>query len=349
MAHELDYSKGSAAIAYNIEGGTPWHKEGVVMNGRFTGEQALETSGINFDVELQKLVTEQGSVTNEYRAVVRTDTNKILGVVSDKYTALQNREAVAFFDPLTKDNKAIFETAGALQEGKVIWLLAKLDSEPIKIIKDDYINQYLLFTNNHTGMGAARARFTPIRVVCANTLGWAMGKGVKEEIAVKHTGDVAARVAFAAELLAKAGLFYNEMTEGYREMARVNITSKQLIAYIKESLRPYTSTKVNELTGEGLELEEETSSRRLLQEVDKVLNLVETGKGADIKGVRGTLWGAYNGVTEYVDHHKAVNSRISATQYIGFGVGRMVKQKAISLAFDHIKHPTKSKLALANF
>lgn len=348
MAHELDYSKGRAAIAYNIEGGTPWHKDGVAINGRFAGEEALEVSGINFDVELQELATTQGNVATDYRAVVRTDTNKILGVVSDKYAALQNRESVAFFDPLIKDNKAIFETAGALQGGKVIWLLAKLDSDPIKIINDDYINQYLLFTNNHTGMGAARARFTPIRVVCANTLGWAMNKGVKEEIAVKHTGDVAARVAFAAELLAKAGKFYNEMTEGYREMAKVSINSKQLVTYIKESLRPYTSTKVNEVTGEGLELEEEISSSRLIREVDKVLNIVETGRGSDIKGVRGTLWGAYNGITEYVDHHKAMSSRISSTQYIGFGVGRMVKQKAINLAFDHIKHPTKSKLTLSS-
>jgi len=346
MAHELDYSKGRAAIAYNIEGGTPWHEEGTVMNGRFTGETALETAGINFDVALQDLQTLDTNITaTGYKAVVRTDTNKILGVVSDKYSALQNREAVAFFDPLTRENKAIFETAGALQNGKVIWLLAKLDADPIKIIKDDYINQYLLFTNNHTGMGAARARFTPIRVVCANTLGWALGKGVKEEISVKHTGDVAARVAFAAELLAKAGKFYDEMTEGYREMAKTNLTPKQLITYIKESLRPYTSNKVNEVTGEELE-QEEVSSSRLLKEVDTVLNLVETGRGSDIAGVRGTLWGAYNGITEYVDHYKAANSRISSTQYIGFGVGHLVKQKAISLALNYIKAPTKSKLAL---
>lgn len=346
MAHELDFSRGRAAIAYNIEGGTPWHKEGTVMSGRFTGEQALKESSADFTVEMQELTTSSGVTAPDFRAVVRTDTNTVLGVVSDKYAPLQNRDAVSFFDHLVTDNKAIFETAGVLQNGKVIWLLAKLDAEPLRIIGDDVINQYLLLTNNHTGMGAARARFTPIRVVCANTLGWAMNKSVRDEVAVKHTGDIATRVALAGEILAKAGKFYNELGEGYREMTKITLSPKQLVTYIKESLRPYSS-KVNEVTGEGLELEQEVSSSRLLKEVDSVLNLVETGRGAEIKGVRGTLWGAYNSVTEYVDHHKSSNSRTSAVQYVGFGVGRMVKQKAISLALDHIKHPTKSKLALA--
>lgn len=345
MAHELDYSKGKAAIAYNIEGGTPWHKEGTVMQGRFTGEQALETAGIDFTVELQDLATSQGIVAREHKAVVRTDTNAVLGVVSNQYAVLQNREAVSFFDPLVTDNKAIFETAGALQGGKVIWLLAKLDSEPLRIVGDDVVDQYFLLTNNHMGTGAAKGRFTPIRVVCANTLGWAMGRAVRDEITVKHTGDIAKRVAFAGELLARAGKFYNEIGDGYREMAKTKLNAKQTLSYIKEALRPY-KTKTNEVTGEGLELEEEVSSSRLLKEVDSVLNLVETGRGTDIKGVRGTLWGTYNAITEYVDHVKSSNSRTSATQYIGFGVGRMVKQKAVTIALDHIKNPATSVLAL---
>ena len=341
MAHELDYSKGKAAIAYNIEGGTPWHREGTVMQGRFTGEQALETASIDFTVELQDLSTSTGIVAKEHKAVVRTDTNAVLGVVSNQYATLQNREAVSFFDPLVTENKAIFETAGALQGGKIIWLLAKLDSEPLRIIGDDVVDQYFLLTNNHMGTG----RFTPIRVVCANTLGWAMGRAVRDEITVKHTGDIAKRVAFAGELLARAGKFYNEIGDGYREMAKTKLSAKQTLTFIKESLRPY-KTKTNEVTGEGLELEEEVSSSRLLKEVDSVLSLVETGRGADIKGVRGTLWGTYNAITEYVDHVKSTNTRTTATQYIGFGVGRLVKQKAISIALDYVKNSATSVLSL---
>ena len=146
-------------------------------------------------------------------------------------------------------------------------------------------------------------------------------------------------------MLARAGKFYNEIGEGYREMAKTKLSAKQTLTYIKESLRPY-KTKTNEVTGEGLELEEEVSSGRLLKEVDSVLSLVETGRGSEIKGVRGTLWGTYNAITEYVDHVKSANSRTSATQYIGFGVGRLVKQKAISIALEYVKAPTTSVLSI---
>ena len=339
MAHELDFSKGRAAIAYNTEGGTPWHKEGTPINGRFTGEQALSESGLDFTIELQEISTASGVQVPGFRAVVRTDTNKALSVVSDQYSVLQNRDAVSFFDPLITDNKAIFETAGSLQDGRTIWLLAKLNADPIKIIGEDIVEQYFLLTNNHTGTRATKGRFTPIRVVCANTLGWALNRKVKEEISIKHIGDVASRVVFAGELLASAGKFYNELTDGYRQMTKVKLNAKQTLSYIKESLRPYKSKQINEDVEEIEEVEEESSSR-LLKEVDNVLNLTETGRGANIKGVRGTLWGTYNAITEYVDHVKSANSRTSSTQYIGFGVGRMIKQKAMNLAVSCMKSPS---------
>lgn len=345
MAHKLDFSKGSAAIAYNIEEGTPWHKEGVAINGRFDAEVALDKGGLNFEVELQDIQTTAGTAIAGHRAVVRTDTNTVLGVTGGKYAALQNRDAAAFFNPLMTDNKAIFETAGSLDEGRTIWLLAKLDADPVRVIADDVIEKYLLFTNNHTGMSAAKARFTPIRVVCANTLGWAMERGVRQEVVVKHVGDVAERVKFAGEILAKAGKFYNELEEGYQAMAKINLTSKQIFTYIKESLRPY---KPSSATDEELELleEQEQDSARLKTEIDNVTYLIENGRGSDIKGIRGTLWGTYNAITEYVDHYKSNTSRLSSTEYLMNGVGNLIKKKAIAIATDHIKRPTKSKLAL---
>ena len=344
MAHKLDFSKGSAAIAYNIEEGTPWHKEGVAINGRFDADVALEKGGIDFEVVLQDIQTAGGTAIPNHQAVVRTDTNTVLGVAGGKYAALQNREAAAFFNPLMSDNKAIFETAGSLDEGRTIWLLAKLDADPLRVIADDVIEKYLLFTNNHTGMSAAKARFTPIRVVCANTLGWAMERGVRQEVAVKHVGDVADRVKFAGEILAKAGKFYNELEEGYQAMAKVSLNSKQIFTYIKESLRPYKAAAADEEV--QAPEEQEQDSARLKTEIDNVLYLIENGRGSDIKGVRGTLWGAYNAITEYVDHYKSNTSRLSSTAYLMNGVGKLIKKKAITIATDHIKHPTKSKLAL---
>jgi phage/plasmid-like protein (TIGR03299 family) len=347
MAHELDFSRGKAAIAYNIQEGTPWHKEGTAINGSFTIEEALDKGEMNFDVELQDLTTSSGVLAPNFKAVVRTDLNKVLGVVSNKYSVLQNRDAGSFFDHLTKDNKAIFDTAGVLNEGRTIWLLAKLEGDPIKIIADDIIEKYLLFTNNHTGLSAARARFTPIRVVCANTLGWAMNRKAREEVAVSHVGDVAERVKFAGELLATAGKFYDEMSEGYRAMARVQLNTVETIEYIKESLRPYKPKSATEEEILELQEQEEQDSRQLKNEIEVVLNLIDTGRGSSIKGVRGSLWGAYNGITEYVDHYKAVNSKLNSTAYIMQGVGKLIKKKAIKLAYDRVKSNNKNNLVTA--
>ena len=347
MAHELDFSRGKAAIAYNIQEGTPWHREGTAIDGAFTVEEALDKGEMNFDVELEEITTKSGIVLPNYKAVMRTDTKKALGVVSDKYSPLQNREAAAFFDELTKDKKAVFETAGVLSEGRTIWLLAKLSGEPLKIIANDVVDTYLLFTNNHTGLSAARARFTPIRVVCANTLGWAMQRNAREEVVVTHVGDVAERVKFAGELLASAGRFYNELGEGYRAMTRIQLNTVDTINYIKESLRPYKPKNATEQEILELQEQEEQDSRQLKGEIEVVLNLIDTGRGSDIKGVRGTLWGAYNGITEYVDHYKAANSKLNSTAYIMQGVGKLIKKKAIKLALDRVKLNNKNNLVTA--
>lgn len=344
MAHELDFSREKAAIAYNIREGTPWHKEGTAIDGAFTVEEALDKGEMNFDVELEEVTTQSGIVLPNYKAVMRTDTKKALGVVSDKYSPLQNREAAAFFDELTRDNKAVFETAGVLNEGRTIWLLAKLSGEPLKIIADDIVDTYLLFTNNHTGMSAARARFTPIRVVCANTLGWAMERKAREEVVVTHVGDVAQRVKFAGELLASAGKFYNELGEGYRAMTKVQLNTADTIKYIKESLRPYKPKDTTEQDMIEFQEQEEQDSRQLKNEIEVVLNLIDTGRGSNIRGVRGSLWGAYNGITEYVDHYKATNSRIQSTAYIMNGIGRLIKKKAIKLALNYVKPSNKTTL-----
>ena len=143
MAHELDFSKGKAAIVYNKQEGTPWHNEGTAVDGKFTVEEAFQKGGIDFPVEKQDIITATGVPIANHQAVVRTDVNKVLGVVSRKFSVLQNVESAAFFDELVKDNKAIFETVGSLNEGQTIWFLAKLDEEPIKIIGEDIVDMYL--------------------------------------------------------------------------------------------------------------------------------------------------------------------------------------------------------------
>lgn len=318
MAHELDFSKGKAAIAYT--GDTPWHSHGHRFTQSFTSEEALQHAGLDYDVQLQELSTPTQTL-EAYKATVRTDTDTVLGVVGRGYQPLQNKDAFRFFDALVEGKEARYETAGALKGGRQIWLLAKIAGQ-IPIIKDDVLDKYFLLTNRHDGLGSVTGRITPIRVVCWNTLTAAMGRKVKDEVRIVHRGDVANRLEFAGELLGKIGAFYNELTNVYQGFAKVHLKEKQMRAYVAESLRPYGEVKE--------EISDETPSARLIAEVDKVMSLVDTGRGTDIKGVRGTLWGTYNAITEYIDHHKTPRSGDeNRIQYIGFGTGKMVKDSAL--------------------
>jgi phage/plasmid-like protein (TIGR03299 family) len=346
MAHQLDFTKGKAAIAYTGE--TPWHKFGTRFKKGFTSEEALEAAGLDYEVELQELSTPH--VTCEsHKAIVRTDTQSVLGVVGNNYEPLQNKDAFRFFDALVKGKTAIYETAGALKGGRQIWLLAKIEGQ-IEILKNDPINKYFLLTNSHDGLRAVAGRVTPIRVVCDNTLTAAISRKVKEEIRIVHRGNVADRLEFAGELLAKVGAYYDELSEVYRKFAKTSMKDKQMRTYIAEALRPYGGVKTEE---EALEIaklqEEEGMSVRLQTEVQNVMNLVEAGRGTDIKGVRGTLWGTYNAITEYVDHHKTPRSGDEGrVQYIGFGTGKMVKDAALKIGMRFAKtgFVTKNLLAL---
>lgn len=345
MSHELDFSKGKAAIAYT--GDTPWHSYGTRFKKGFTSEEALKAAGLDYDVELQELST-PNVVCESHKAVVRTDTQDVLGVVGNNYEPLQNKDAFRFFDALVKGKEALYETAGALKGGRQIWLLAKIEGQ-IDILKNDPINKYFLLTNRHDGLGSVAGRVTPIRVVCNNTLTAAMGKRVKEEIRIVHRGNVADRLEFAGELLAKVGAFYDELAEVYRKFAKVQMKDKQMRTFIAEALRPYGGVKTEQ---EALEIaklqEEEGMSVRLQTEVNNVMTLVENGRGTDIKGVRGTLWGTYNAITEYVDHHKTPRTGDEGrVQYIGFGTGKMVKDAALRIGMRFAKTGFVQKNLLA--
>jgi phage/plasmid-like protein (TIGR03299 family) len=326
MSHELDFSKGKAAIAYT--GDLPWHKHGTYFEKGFTSEEALKHAGLDYEVELQELST-GSQVLDSHKAVVRTDTDGVLGVVGNGYEPLQNKDAFRFFDALVEGKEARYETAGALKGGRQIWLLAKIKGQ-IPIHRDDVIEKYFLLTNRHDGMGSVAGRVTPVRVVCWNTLTAAINHKVKEEVRIVHRGNVADRLEFAGSLLAKVGAFYDELSEVYRKFAKINIKEKQMRTYIAEALRPYGSIKTEQEAIE--EMKEEIQSTRLITEVNKVMELVETGRGTDIKGVRGTLWGTYNAITEYVDHVKVPRAgEETRIQYMGFGTGKMVKDAALRL------------------
>lgn len=297
MAHNLNTkANGDAAIVY--AGETPWHRLGTKVDGAFDSKTALKKGGLDFTVEKTPIaVADTAAVIPNRFAIRRTDTKDVLGIVTDFYQPLQNREAFAFFDGVFGKDKARYEVAGVLGLGERVWLLAKLPGD-FRIIGDDVVGKYLLLTNGHDTSEAVRARFTPIRVVCQNTLNAAL-RGTQSEVRVQHIGDVAGKLEIAGKLLKQAGIYYADIQSTFRGFVKKQLTEK--------AVRAYT---IRVVAGDNVKAED--LAPITTKAVNRIVELHETGRGADLKGVRGSLWGAYNAVTEYVERRQELTTTSTA-------------------------------------
>ena len=252
-------------------------------------------------------------------------------MVGKRYQPIQNREAFSFFDAVVGQGQAIYHTAGALGEGERVWILAKLPGEIL--IKrngtEDRTEKFLLLSNSHNGWSALRLFFTPIRVVCQNTLNIALGRKqeFRQGVRIYHTGEIKAKVAEAQRALGLAVKYYDDMTQLAEALASKVLTTKGLEAYVA---RVFPSSK-------------DEPSTRIQNTRRDVLHLIEHGKGNDAAGIRGTAWTAVNGVVEYVDHgregrgktaQEKASSRLESA-WFGFGAG--IKARAWDEAVALVK------------
>ena len=173
----------------------PWHGLGVQVQEAPESKDALRLAGLDWKVYQREVYTDSGIRIDGYRANVRNTDNRVLGVVTERYKIVQNEEAFAFTDALL--GKGVrYETAGSLQDGRKVWLLARLPKE--YIISGEQISPYLVFSNSHDGSAAVRVAVTPIRVVCNNTLNLALSTA-KRSWAMVHTGNIKGKIHEAQE------------------------------------------------------------------------------------------------------------------------------------------------------
>ncbi len=322
MAHniEINETTGTASIAY--AGKTPWHGLGTQLPDAFTAEEALRHAGLDFAVAKEGLYLSGGVEIPGRSAIVRTDTRAVLGICSSDYSPLQNREAFSFFDSAIGEGVR-YETAGVLGKGERIWLMARLPGE-FRVAGDDTFLPYLLLSNSHDGSETVRAKCTAVRVVCQNTLSAALPRHATGagEIRVRHLGDVASKVAMAGTLLRTAGIYFDELTTQFQAFRKVQLSSLVAHQYFLDTL---TEGRTSDDTSE---LHPITRRR-----VEAVEHLYDTGLGTDLPGVRGSLWGAYNAVTEWVDHTRT--SQRKDLRYLVGGAGEIIKEKAFATALQY--------------
>lgn len=330
MAHDLwiEAANGKAAMFYVDE--VPWHGLGQRLANPATSAEAIKAANLDWRVSKQLLYVQQGvghvPVQDRY-AVMRPKQGEeqgdvVLGVVGKEYTPLQNSEAFKFFDHIVGKNAAIYHTAGALGQGERVWILVKLPGT-IQVVGDDITDKYLLLANSHDGSSAVQVKFTPIRVVCNNTLTIALGQG--DPIRIPHTKDVRKELKRAERTLGIINRRYNDISKVFKAMVAHKLNSERVDKYMA-LVFPTPHDQADEY---GL--------KRALANRALAGMLFDQGAGNRMRGVEGTLWAAYNGVTELVDHRETKQTPDKRLNSIWFGDGYLAKVRAFRVAGEFLR------------
>lgn len=210
----------------------PWHGLGTMVAEAPNSKDALRLAGLNWKVLQEPVYTENKELIQGYKANVRDTDRKVLGVVTDRYKVIQNEEAFAFTDTLLGEGVR-YETAGSLQEGRRVWMLARLPRE--FIIGGERISPYMVFSNTHDGSGAVKTALTPIRVVCNNTLNLAL-RTAKRSWSMIHTGDISGKIEEAKNTLLLADEYMTALGQEFENLRKIKLSEKQVLDYIKSLL-----------------------------------------------------------------------------------------------------------------
>jgi phage/plasmid-like protein (TIGR03299 family) len=306
-------------------GERPWHGLGTALDHPATSAEAITAAGLDWPVEL-KPATVDGIPIPRARAVVRMDRMEPIAVVGERYVPVQNAEAFAFFDQLIGEGQAAYETAGALDRGRRIWLLARLPGE-VWVTKEDNVGKYLLLTTSHDGVSPLRALFTPIRVVCQNTLRAAMNEaGSGSGVSVRHVGDVLGKAEVAKRLLEITVKYYDTFEDQSKALAGRSLTGETVRAYFRDLVPD----------------PKDADPARAVATRETLVRLFETGRGNTLTTVRGTLWAALNAVAEFVDHERPTRVKdgesapLKRFESALFGSGASLKERAWSLALARV-------------
>lgn len=337
---------------------TPWHNIGTVVAEAPSIAEGIKLAGLDWKVMSQSLLRADGENVDEFAKVfVRSDNNKTLAVVGPNTHPLQNVHAFDFFEDFVKASECKLETAGSLDEGRKIWVMAKIQRPNSEIVKGDEVAKFVLLSNSHDGTTAVRVGYTPIRVVCANTLAMAHSNAQSKLIRIRHTSDVKKNVDSVRETMKIADEAFEATAEQYRFLANRSINENDLRKYVKlvfkldENDSKVSTRSKNMLDAIVKKHQDKMEAARLKAIVDSVecnneelkkenknileailLNM-EAGKGTDNAASRGSFWTAYNAVTEYLNYERG-NTADTRLNSLWFGQNAKANADALQIAIE---------------
>lgn len=318
MAHQLTINRITGKAEMFYVGETPWHSLGTQVPAELTGREARKAAGLLWEPELVPLYTHrmdplgaqmQAYPVDGFQAVLRNDTKDQLGVVNRTFTLMSNEALFDFGDALVGEAAAMYHTAGSLRGGARVWALAKMP-KTFDVVRGDAVEQYILLANGHDGSLSFTCRFTNVRVVCQNTLSAALNEsGAKYQAKLRHTKSLPDRAAEARKVLGMSLRYFEVVGKRFQAMAAKEINAAILAQYMDTIFPLAKPTPADDLPPAERaqaqdEVQEERAQAKRIHEA--IAYLFENGRGNQMPGVRGTVWAAYNAVTEYVDHVRGI-------------------------------------------
>lgn len=335
MSHNLFYNPTSNQYSFMSVKETAWHGLGQIVKDYPTSVEAIIHAGLDFTVEKRPLFTDirlgmegqDGSAklsVPDYFATVRQDNNTVLGVVGNDYSVIQNKDAFTFFDSIVGGDGIFYETAGALGNGERIFITAKLPSY-IRVGQDDLIENYLLLTTSHDGSGSITVAFTPVRVVCANTLAAAL-RNLKNVVRIKHTANAKQRLEQAHKVMGISNELTTQMDGIFNQWAKVKITDIEVQKLIQLAMVPNKEVLHNIQTGQLDDL-----STCFVNMCDDVFEYAQSSPTQQLETTKGKLFGAYNAITGYFQNVRTYKTNEAKVKSILFGGTAQLRTQA---AFD---------------
>lgn len=320
-------------------GQVPWHglgknfKEGA----KLSITEGITAAGLDWEVGLVPAVSlntvadvvrqvQAGQLpkdvpTTSYNLITRNTDGMIYGVVKDRWPPLQNKEAFQWFQPFLDAGLCSLHTGGSLAQGEIIWVLAEINSPNSEIVPGDNVSKFILLSNSHDGGTSVRVGFTPIRVVCANTLSMAHHSKASKLIRIRHSDKMKTNLDKLRDIMNLANQEFEATADQFRFLASKDFKREDVVNYVKLLL-----------DCDGIpESELPTQS---LNNIRDILKRVSHGIGNDAKGVSGTWWAAYNGVTEWLNYKRGHNTNTRMNS-LWFGPNAKLNNTALEKALEY--------------
>jgi phage/plasmid-like protein (TIGR03299 family) len=304
--------------------GKPWHQRDFNLPAHQSVDAWIERTDMNFEIcespvhfnAAQAKSLSQFQSFEEKKVLYRSDTGAPLSVVGEKYKVVQPREILEFYRDLTEVSGYTLETAGVIKGGKKIWALASTGQDAT-LKRNDQVKSFLLLATACDGSLATTATPTSIRVVCSNTLAFALN-GSASAIKVPHSTQFNAHTV--KKQLGVAISHWDSFMYQMKLLSERKVKTHESLNYFESVFNSETQTT------------EQKQNERAIKSVQLLFE--GKGKGALLESSKDTAWGLLNAITEYVDHEKRARNHDFRLDSAWFGQGARLKQRALEVSLE---------------